>query len=161
MDQDNRGRFVKGGNTGSKNPNWKGDNAKYGTKHDWARRNFGTPQTCEHCEAINMGSRKHHWANISGDYKRVRPDWLRLCSKCHAKYDERTACLRPFVEQKIRVKTKRNKTGYKNVRITPYGKYRSYITVGHRKQKNLGSYDTPEQAYEAYKKEALRLYGTY
>ena len=31
------------------NPNWKGDNAGYGSKHDWIKLHFGKPSLCENC----------------------------------------------------------------------------------------------------------------
>jgi hypothetical protein len=81
--------FKIGETAGSNNINWKAENASYGAKHDWASRHWGKPQLCQHCSAENLGSRKHQWANISGKYKRDRSDWLRLCAKCHFKFDGR------------------------------------------------------------------------
>lgn len=70
-----------------KNVLWKGEEASYYAKHIWASYNFGRPLQCEHCLKTVDSTRKIHWANISGQYKRERSDWLRLCVSCHRKYD--------------------------------------------------------------------------
>lgn len=57
----------------------------YGTLHAWVRKNFGTPNKCEHCKTSR--SKKFEWANISGEYKQLRGDWARLCCRCHRRYD--------------------------------------------------------------------------
>lgn len=67
---------------------WKGENAGYNAKHAWIRTYFGTPGTCEHCGESGLTGQKINWANISGEHKREREDWLRLCVSCHRKYDE-------------------------------------------------------------------------
>lgn len=81
--------FAPGQTAGEMNVNWKGNKVSYGGIHDYIRNKYGSPQICEHCKAKNLGSRKHHWANISGEYKRDRNDWLRLCAKCHFNFDGR------------------------------------------------------------------------
>lgn len=68
-------------------PRWKGDKVGYGALHDWARKHLGHPRTCVHCKKTGLTGMKIHWANISGEYKRDLSDWLRLCVKCHSKYD--------------------------------------------------------------------------
>ena len=73
---------------GEKHHNWKGDSARYGTKHDWISGNYGRPTTCEHCQANNLTGHKIHWANKNGQYLRDRTNWLRLCAKCHGLYDK-------------------------------------------------------------------------
>lgn len=158
----NPGRFMLGQQLGTKNPKWKGELAGYDAKHDWVRRHWGQPQICEHCTLTNLGSRKHHWANISGEYKRDRSDWLRLCAKCHYKYDGRDKNFVANQKAKIRhnSRTANNKTGYKNVRRTRHGTYQSYLKVD-GKTKYLGSYKTPQEAYRVYKEKALELYGYY
>lgn len=72
---------------GENNPAWKGDDVGYFALHEWVKRTLGTPQKCEHCETVS--AKRFEWANISRKYKRDVKDWKRLCSKCHAKYDER------------------------------------------------------------------------
>jgi hypothetical protein len=65
-----------------KHPQWKGDNASYTAIHAWVYRHFGKADKCENC--TNKDHKRFEWANISGEYKRVREDWKMLCSKCHA-----------------------------------------------------------------------------
>lgn len=67
---------------------WLGDKAGYYAKHAWIRRKFGQPDTCEHCGKTELKGKEIQWANISGTHKREREDWLRLCVKCHSKYDQ-------------------------------------------------------------------------
>jgi hypothetical protein len=155
----NSGQFKPGDNVGHKNVNWKGDDVGYYAVHDWMYKEYGQPQICEHCDSKNLGSRKHQWANISGEYKRERSDWLRLCARCHFAYDGHDKVLEKY--QKLPIKNGRpNKTGYKNVRCTRHGTYQSYLKVD-GKTKYLGSYSTPQEAYQVYKEKALELYGTY
>lgn len=71
-------------NTGNKNYNWKGDKVGYGGVHAWVRKNLGTPNKCENCKIIEG---KFEWANKDHNYKRVLTDWIRLCPKCHRRYD--------------------------------------------------------------------------
>ena len=71
---------------GEDNSNWKGDNAGYTSKHDWIKRWYGRPNLCDHCGTED--AKKFEWANISGEYKRDRTDWYRLCTRCHRKFDD-------------------------------------------------------------------------
>lgn len=73
---------------GEKSPVWMGENAGYRAKHHWIENHYGQPTTCEHCQTGNLCGRKIHWANISGEYKRERFDWIRLCPKCHKLFDK-------------------------------------------------------------------------
>ena len=155
----NSGQYKKGSNTGSDNVNWAGDKASYGTVHDYISYHYGQPQICEHCDAKDLGSRKHQWANISGEYKRDRSDWLRLCAKCHFKYDGRNKHLEMYQKMPIK-KGRPNKTGFKNVRETRNGKYRPHVRVN-GKAIYLGTYNSPQEAYQVYKDKALELYGMY
>ncbi len=70
---------------GEKSPRWKGDNVGYGALHSWITRQKGTPLICEHCHRKNK--RKYEWANISHKYKRDVNDFIRLCTRCHRRYD--------------------------------------------------------------------------
>ena len=101
--QDAKGRFLKGVPSGRKgikltlehrrkisgknNGHWKGENASYSSKHKWVTNHFGKPKKCEHCGTTT--AKKFEWANISQLYKRIRKDWIRLCTKCHQKQDNR------------------------------------------------------------------------
>lgn len=66
---------------------WKGDKASYNAKHKWVEKRLGKPHYCEHCKRTNLKHRQYHWANVSRNYLRIVSDWIRLCAKCHAKYD--------------------------------------------------------------------------
>ena len=79
--------FKKGhkGYIGKNNALWKGEQAGYGAKHDWIKLHFGKPKFCEKCKTKD--AKKFEWANISKKYKRLRKDWLRLCTSCHRKLD--------------------------------------------------------------------------
>lgn len=65
---------------------WKGDSVGYSGIHIWMRKTYGKPSYCEKCN--DTTKRMYHWANISGEYKRDRKDWRRLCVKCHKEYDK-------------------------------------------------------------------------
>ncbi len=71
-----------------KHPFWKGNEVSYSGLHYWVYRKLGKPTKCEHCDKENLVGHSIHWANISGKYLRDRTDWLRLCAKCHKKYDK-------------------------------------------------------------------------
>lgn len=78
-------RFKNGQTAGANNAKWKGDKASYAAKHIWVKYHFGSPQGCERCGIDEK--RMYHWANISGQYKRERDDWERLCVPCHKRTD--------------------------------------------------------------------------
>lgn len=87
-------RFQKGDNLGNLNKNWKGENVTREAKHVWIKYYFGRPMFCEECksETVPEGkvpARWFQWANISGEYKRDRSDWKRLCINCHVKMDSK------------------------------------------------------------------------
>lgn len=71
---------------GESHHNWKGENAMYGTLHDWVMHYLGTPKKCTNCKSTN--ERRYQWANVSGLYKRDLSDWVRLCVKCHRAMDK-------------------------------------------------------------------------
>lgn len=72
---------------GEKAWNWKGGEAGYDALHDWVNRNLGKPDTCEKCGKSGLTGRSIHWANKDHTYKRNLTDWIRLCMRCHVKYD--------------------------------------------------------------------------
>ena len=73
---------------GKNNYGWKGDDVGYSALHSWVKRNLGKPTKCEHCRKDGLTGKKIHWANIDHQYKRNLDDWIRLCCKCHIKYDK-------------------------------------------------------------------------
>ena len=109
MRRNKKGQFVKGikpWNTGKKwsqeakdkmskshsgkmldekHHNWKGNAVGKVALHDWVRSRRGTPSKCEHCGTTT--AKRFEWANKSHEYKRDLSDWIRLCKKCHVKFD--------------------------------------------------------------------------
>lgn len=71
-------------------PNWKGDNVKYRALHHWVNNKLGRPKFCENCKNSKLNHRQYHWANISGNYKRIITDWRRLCVRCHKAFDKKS-----------------------------------------------------------------------
>ena len=67
---------------------WKGENVGYGALHDWVYRELGSPNKCSHCGKSSKFLQGMHWANISNEYRRNLKDWIRLCAKCHKKFDK-------------------------------------------------------------------------
>lgn len=65
---------------------WAGDNIGYYGLHAWIRKELGKPSICNHCTSTT--EKRYEWANISGEYNRNLDDWIRLCRKCHIKYDK-------------------------------------------------------------------------
>ncbi len=69
---------------------FKTDKNKYRNLHKKINKKFKNEpnlNTCEHCKKSGFKGKQIHWANISGKYKLIRQDWLRLCTRCHLKYD--------------------------------------------------------------------------
>ena len=66
---------------------WKGDNVRYSALHTWVKRHLGKPDWCEYCGKTGLKGAKINWANKNHKYLRNINDWMRLCAKCHAKYD--------------------------------------------------------------------------
>lgn len=86
------------GKTAEQARRWKGDKASYQAKHMWARKHYGNPYMCQqkgcsYPKIVNAGRTiidkpsRYEWANISGEYKRERSDWVMLCPSCHRKID--------------------------------------------------------------------------
>jgi len=80
---------LKGFGAGEKNGMWKGNDVSYTGLHIWIANKRGKPHYCEHCKRSDLPHRSYHWANISRKYKRDVSDWIRLCVKCHSKYDKK------------------------------------------------------------------------
>ena len=68
-----------------KHYHWSGENVSYSGLHKWVRRKLGTPRYCEHCKSRD--EKAYDWAHKTHIYKRNLNDWIRLCRKCHKKYD--------------------------------------------------------------------------
>ncbi len=72
---------------------WKGDEVGYDALHDWVQKygslKYGNKiNVCEHCGETKIGKYKMDWASKEHKYIRDLSEWLRLCRKCHAKYDK-------------------------------------------------------------------------
>ena len=63
------------------------DNAKYSAIHKWIAKNFGQPMSCEKCGFKSSNPYQIQWANLDGNYDRIRENWARLCAKCHWHFD--------------------------------------------------------------------------
>lgn len=72
--------------TGTNHYAWKGVAVGYRALHVWVSRHKGTPKICENCK--DNTAHRYHWANKSKEYRRELSDWIRLCPKCHYRYDE-------------------------------------------------------------------------
>lgn len=66
-------------------PRWKGIQVGYYPLHAWVYKHLGHKQECDFCGT--NAKRMYHWANKSGEYKRILEDWIRLCVPCHKRYD--------------------------------------------------------------------------
>lgn len=69
---------------GVNNHKWKGDNVGYSALHAWVSRRLGRIKECSHCGNEN----NIQWASVSHKAKRDLNDYIPLCMKCHAAYDD-------------------------------------------------------------------------
>ena len=60
---------------------------QYDALHKWVAKQLGKPDTCWNCGRSGLSKRQINWASKSRKYKWDLSDWIRLCIKCHAKYD--------------------------------------------------------------------------
>lgn len=78
--------WNKGVESGKSNWIRKNGTHEYRNLHKRIERKFGKPYFCEICKTTDNNI-IYHWANKTNLYLEVREDWLRLCPKCHVKYD--------------------------------------------------------------------------
>lgn len=72
---------------GKENHLWKGEDVGYMGIHNWLYTNYGQPDCCEFCNKTD--EKKYNWAKkIDCKYERKRENYIRLCRKCHHKYDD-------------------------------------------------------------------------
>lgn len=71
---------------GEESSHWKGDKVGYRGIHSWIDKQLGKPMQCERCGTTN--ETRYEWSNNSGEYKRDRNDWERLCVRCHRLKDD-------------------------------------------------------------------------
>lgn len=58
---------------------------KVANAHDFVRRHFIKPETCEFC---GIKKRNMEWSNKNHKYhKEIRSEWQYLCRSCHSRYD--------------------------------------------------------------------------
>lgn len=84
--------------------------------------------------------------HINGDTLDNRRDNLRLCTRTQNNYNRRT--------------NTENATGFKGVSKRPSGRFRACIKID-GVNKNLGTYDTPEEANAVYVEAAKRIAGNF
>ena len=75
--------------TGDKHYKWSGVKPKYSALHKWITKTYGQPMECEWCGFESENKYQIQWANKTGEYKRDKDDWLRLCAKCHYAFDRK------------------------------------------------------------------------
>jgi len=94
MSQDFKDKIRKSlvGKTGEQSRNWKGDKAGYVALHMWIVKNYGNANCCENVDCKSKNPKRFEWANISGEYKRDREDYIMLCPSCHRKKDKGNYC---------------------------------------------------------------------
>lgn len=74
---------------GTEASHWAGDEVGYSGIHQWLKREYGQPPTCEQCGITRSNPRSIHWASKNGNHKRDRAYYMRLCVSCHRKLDYR------------------------------------------------------------------------
>lgn len=79
-------RIARAKQVGENSPAWKGDKVGKTALHAWVAKQLGKPQFCEGCGT--QDAKRYNWANKTYNYERNIEDWLRLCCKCHLKYDK-------------------------------------------------------------------------
>ena len=60
------------------------DNVGYSALHKWVYGKLGKANKCEQGEDCKG---RFQWANISGEYKRERNDWIKMCERHHYEMD--------------------------------------------------------------------------
>lgn len=69
-----------------KDPYYVPNGTTYSNLHKWVYKKLGKAKECWFCNE-NRTDMKYEWANKSGYYEKDVNDWLRLCIKCHRRYD--------------------------------------------------------------------------
>lgn len=140
------------GKTEERSSRWKGDAVGYAGVHDWMTAQYGQPKHCEDCGTTNP-RRRYEWANISGEYRRDRADFKRLCKRCHNIFDGVNAYQVGAPPRKNRparaVKGKPVSSRYKGVTASGYGGWLARLRV-EGKTMHLGTFKTEEAAARAY-----------
>ena len=100
-----------------KSRRWKGDKACYAAKHLWLTKHYSHEKTeCVHCGKNKDEVSRLEWANVSGEYKRERSDYICLCPSCHRKMDfKKTHCVNGHELNEVNLKL--NSRGHRTCRI--------------------------------------------
>lgn len=83
---DEHKRKLSESKKGDKHPLWKGEKAGYKSLHQWVIRSLGKADICTLC----LSDKNIEWANKSHKYKRDLDDWIKMCKKCHWRYDQKS-----------------------------------------------------------------------
>ena len=86
--KENSSWFKKGNkswNKGRQAKNKENYSNDYSAVHNWVERVMGRPRKCDKCGDTTKS--RYHWANKTGKYLHETNDWVRLCTKCHFRYD--------------------------------------------------------------------------
>ena len=84
-DQKKTARFLH------RHSNWRGGRNSlpkpegYYKAHRWIKYHYGKTDRCD--LNLDHDSTVYDWANISGEYRQERSDWIRLCHSCHYWFD--------------------------------------------------------------------------
>lgn len=126
--------------------------SEYINLHAWVRKIMGTPTYCAHCGDTTLKRTQYDWANVSKEYKKDVSDWIRLCKKCHRKYDNPDGlCRRKLHKLSEQDNPKINRDGYYECRICRNEKRRAHY---HIKKHDTEWYERKKQLT----KEASRRY---
>ena len=69
---------------GNKNPNYRGDDIKYGAKHKRIRVLKGNAKKYK---CVDCGNPAVHWSNVDHEYSLNPDDYKARCQRCHRIYD--------------------------------------------------------------------------
>ena len=106
-------KFGENFSKGDKHQFWKGDKVGYSGIHKWVRINFGRkPKNCSEC-GIEGKQNGRMWsieyANISGEYKRDKEDWVAVCRKCHYSFYDKKSSKTIWIDNQLIFKHEVNK----------------------------------------------------
>lgn len=133
------------------NYQWNGAKS-YGLRHAYIRKRLGTPNMCLACGETNIKiAKQFDWASISTRCLLNLNDWIRLCRRCHQRWDDGIIILEiNFVEYKRPHRLL--SYNYKNSGV--------YLKKGYKIKKWRAKLGKKELGYFKTKKEAKIAYDT-